>query len=993
MTIIFFPIFGLPSSPKPLVVIKHFYLAFTALALTLTATSQSERKTVVTEPATNPLVQQEIRQSADWQSFTAQHGPWWVDFNQVTQLPHRAVGEAIAPSASDKATAARQFINAYPGAENVTLEQESVLEGRALTYVHFTQEYQGLKVWFSHAQVRFNNEGNIVMFGMDLFPDVQVSTTPTISNTSIPGFAQAGLSGTVLSSTVSPELGVLPVLEGTKYAYRLVYEVIVETVEADGQPGRFFTLADAHNGAVLYRQNRVHSCGEYIMSALPPATVEADINATITDNPGQATAVRGLPHLKVTINGTDYYTDANGHLNESLTAPVTATVTLAGLYSEVFQGSATQPASFTTTLNAGPNTISFNANADPTERSAYYHVNVVHDFMRTLIPAPGFTNMDFPLQTNVDQPGSCNANYTGTAINFLSAGGACPAAALFSDVIYHEYGHGINYEFYDFLGGNFNNGAQGEGYSDVWGFMITENPVLAAGFQGPGTVIRRYDLAPAVYPQDLVGEVHADGEIIAGAWWDTYLNLGNDMTTMSALFIESHNGLATAPDGQEGRLYRDILLDVLLADDSDGNVLNGTPNDSAIIAAFARHGITLLTNATFFHNPLDLEPADLPIDIDASMLVETDFMPFVGDMKLFYRTHKDSAWTETAMTHVSGIDYTGEIPAQPKATIVDYYITVNDVFGNNAVVSPFLANDTNPNLPYQVLVGYEVDHLEDFDIEFGNWNVDPFGTDQAATGVWVVDIPVASYLDPSNPGSICQTGTDHTPNNNGNLCSVTGNATPGDGIGTNDVDSGRTTLISPVYDLTAYEDPAFAYWRWYSNAQGANPANDVWQVFISDDQTNWVRVERTNVADRSWRRNAIRVRDYVDKTSTVSFIFVAQDSVIPSNPTFSGGSVVEAAVDDLFLYDKVEDAPGGLEAAALSVSVFPNPASESVTIMCSDCATGTTVEVNNALGQVIEVSTLQSSALVLDLSSWAAGVYTVRLQSGENSSATKVVVR
>ena len=38
--------------------------------------------------------------------------------------------------------------------------------------------------------------------------------------------------------------------------------------------------------------------------------------------------------------------------------------------------------------------------------------------------------------------------------------------------------------------------------------------------------IRRYDIDPKVYPEDIVGEVHADGEIICGAWYDTHLLLG-----------------------------------------------------------------------------------------------------------------------------------------------------------------------------------------------------------------------------------------------------------------------------------------------------------------------------------------------------------------------------------------------------------------------------------------------------------------------------------
>ena len=46
-----------------------------------------------------------------------------------------------------------------------------------------------------------------------------------------------------------------------------------------------------------------------------------------------------------------------------------------------------------------------------------------------------------------------------------------PVTAPFRDVVYHEYGHGINYDLYAFLGdpGGMNNGAMQEGYADIWG--------------------------------------------------------------------------------------------------------------------------------------------------------------------------------------------------------------------------------------------------------------------------------------------------------------------------------------------------------------------------------------------------------------------------------------------------------------------------------------------------------------------------------------------
>src|SRR5690606_17766250 len=68
--------------------------------------------------------------------------------------------------------------------------------------------------------------------------------------------------------------------------------------------------------------------------------------------------------------------------------------------------------------------------------NAYYHVNRVHDFMKGYFPS--FTNLDFPLPTNVDVTGSCNAFYSGqnVSINFYTAGNGCNSLAQIGDVVY-----------------------------------------------------------------------------------------------------------------------------------------------------------------------------------------------------------------------------------------------------------------------------------------------------------------------------------------------------------------------------------------------------------------------------------------------------------------------------------------------------------------------------------------------------------------------------
>jgi hypothetical protein len=68
------------------------------------------------------------------------------------------------------------------------------------------------------------------------------------------------------------------------------------------------------------------------------------------------------------------------------------------------------------------------------------------------------------------------------------------------------------------------------------------------------------------------------------------------------------------------------------------------------------------------------------------------------------------------------------------------------------------------------------------------------------------------------------------------------------------VDGGTTTLLSPVYNLTGWNDVTVTYYRWYTNETGLNPNSDTWLVQVTDDGTTWVDLENTMASDRTgWR--------------------------------------------------------------------------------------------------------------------------------------------
>ncbi|MDA0890480.1 MAG: hypothetical protein O3A52_04950, partial [Bacteroidetes bacterium] len=632
--------------------------------------------------------------------------------------------------------------------------------------------------------------------------------------------------------------------------------------------------------------------------APPPGTATVS-GAVYPTNPYDPSITQNFKYLKAIdqTTSTNYYTDNNGDVVLPMNIGTQVRYKLEGLYADVQTAGST--ADIFQNLAATNSIVFDNSNSTIQERTAYQAVNNIHDHLKVVFPT--FTGLDSPMETNIDETGSCNAFFDGSSINFYAQGGGCHATAKIADVVYHEYGHAINNARYN-SGSGMQNGGLNEGFADVWALSLTASPVLGFGWDlvDPTIFVRRYDQDRKVYPQDLVGQVHADGEIIAGSFWDLYLNL-NNMSQMLDLFKYTFDSNVDGPNGDEGAIYTDILLEVLYADDNDANLSNGTPNDIAIISAFDLHGITLLSNAVVSHNPVSTSSGNTGITINAS--VGLTYPWALGSTNCYYKINDASSWNNLAMTGTSS--FTTTIPAQPNGTVVAYYISLTDNFGNESAVTPIAANLTPmnyANLPYFIMVGFEMLQEEDFDANFGFWQTGGAG-DNATTGIWEIGSPIASYGDPLDPSTICQTDAQHTQG--GFQCAFTGNASSvNDGLGTNDVDGGHTTLYSPYYDLTSYTNPAFSYYRWYTNSpySGANPGADWWQVMITDDGVNWQYIENNMSSDISWRKFAFRVSDYVNLTSNVQLKFMASDS-IRLGQNLDGGSLIEAAVDDLVLYE------------------------------------------------------------------------------------------
>ena len=946
--------------------------------------------------------QMTLSNSSVWKTFQGAHPKWTSLFSERTGMPTKAFGnpiEAIGSTDTEKAISFLNEMNQSFCYGAIQLSARPEIKTSKFTNVVFDQTFNGMKVLFSKASVKLVN-GKVVQFAFGVHPNIQLENNLEIGEQQARLAAQQGITSNVESIQSTSELFILPVPAPSSFEYHKVYSVTVSTRNTQNVPQKYLTYIDALTGKILMRKNLVsHAEGGPKKSGAEELVVDVQVNGDVyMTNPYGTITTEGLNNIYVTVSGTDYTMGLSGGATIGVNAGSNANVRLEGPWSTVNTNGVTPQKNVT--LQAGLNTVDMSTVANNKELSAYKSVNRIHDHCKFWMP--NFTGMDFQLPTNIDlTSGDCNAFYDGSSINFYAIGNGCNATSLLADVVFHEYGHGINDNYYQSQNSFFMNGAIGEGYADYWGISLIDNPVVGIGFYTDNQDgIRRYDTERKVYPQDLVGEVHADGEIIMGAWYDTHLLMGGDWNTTMPLFVEAYAGLqAEAADGNEGEAFTDILLDVLLVDDNDGDITNGTPNGNAIVQGFYLHGITLISPAVINHTPQAFASPIVPITLTADLDLFFPYTQYLSDVNCHYQVN-NTPWQTEAMTEASG-SFEKIFDGFSPGTILKYYFTANDVIGSVGTVNPVGAHQTTfPTLPHILLIGvnevgrHDCDNNEDW----GTWQTGVAG-DNATTGIWLLEIPIPSETVDVAPGTIVQTGNQVTPA--GEYCLFTGNGSIGGGIGENDVDGGKTTLQTTTIDLSNFTNPIISYYRWYTNSPpgGANPGADYWQVRLSNDNgATWTYVENTKTSDMQWRRNAFHVSDFMNPTAQMKLQFIASDSLRPT-VNLNGGSLVEGALDDFIVY---EDAIIGVEETEVSLFntiAFPNPTTSSTRVQFQlSKPESIEILVVDAVGRTVYAIPVQEYGtqlqnITIPSDKWSKGTYQIALRQNRKNIETIQLVK
>lgn len=732
------------------------------------------------------------------------------------------------------------------------------------TGIFYSQARGGITVFRSKIGLLVRNEpGHPLVLATidardlgDFEPDMKFANDDAIER----GRASALVEQPGLTDWSDPELTIYAGHDDISVTPRLAY-IQTGTAGAEGSIGfrKWLFITDARTGIILHAENGILHVVEGNVSGMATQGVAVDVCAP--------EALEPMPYVRLDVGGTIVYADADGNYSvPGVIAPVTVTSAVRGLYFRVFnEGGADSSISQSATP---PDVVDFVHNAANTseferaEVNAYIEANVARDFALRHNPAYPVIGGQTEFAVNVNINATCNATYSGNAINFYRAGSGCANTAT-AAIVHHEYGHHL----VNVAGSG--QGAYGEGMGDTVGVVILDDPGSAYGVFGDCGSPGRSAVNDCQYSESgcstCGSQIHACGTVLSGSIWETrnelflteanYYNIIGNLTINSILL---HSGTAVDPS---------ITIDFLTLDDDNDTLFDGSPHYAEIAAGFGEHNMDAPPLAAVVFNFPDGRPelvnpgGGTTLRVDIAAISETP-MPSSAEMIV-----DDGSGPQTvAMTYLGSDRYEVDFPASACGNSVNYYFTVSTSVGGSQEW-PVGA----PAERFTTVAATSTSNVVDLDFESGaGWTVENIAL---TDGGWSRGVPVGG-------GDRGDPATDY---DGSGACWLTDNVD-----GNSDVDGGPTQLTSPVFDLSGETAVFVSFATWFTND---DLDEDRLDVYLSDNGGATWTLARSVANGNAWVEHYFPLSDYVSPTANVRIRFDATDN--PNN------SVTEGAVDAL----------------------------------------------------------------------------------------------
>lgn len=288
----------------------------------------------------------------------------------------------------------------------------------------------------------------------------------------------------------------------------------------------------------------------------------------------------------ISANGTKQVLDGQG---SSTNGDLSGKVTTASTWATVRTSNGIVP-QFPIVTQNGQSTVEASGNNAP-ELNTYLTLARIRQYVRQFLndSETGYFRRKLTVTTQVQ--GTCNAYYQNTTLSFFAEGDSCADMATVNDVIMHEWGHGLD----DYTGNGSENGGGmedssfSEGIGDINAMMYSGDNKMGAGFftSNPTKPLRNLD-NKLVYQQGYENEMHVQGTIIGGAFWELRRRMINKYGTSVGAQKAASLFYKHLTEADSYLASYDIVQRLA---DNDGNPATKSPDFCVINHAFAQKGL------------------------------------------------------------------------------------------------------------------------------------------------------------------------------------------------------------------------------------------------------------------------------------------------------------------------------------------------------------------------------------------------------------------
>ncbi|MCP4537182.1 MAG: hypothetical protein GY832_08535 [Chloroflexi bacterium] len=552
---------------------KHLARLLISLIVSLMVLLPITPHTMLASPLSHDL---EFENPDPQDSVSTRNLPCAIQINEKNYTSYRECNFPANRQAAE--VGARNFLAHYADTLEIASPEDDltlteIKHGLASSHSRFQQVSSGHPIFGAYISIHQGPDGHVQTLHTNYYTNLQTKQ-PAKEPLPIADAQTAGRTAahiTSLRQTAYSRLIWFPKEDNTAV---LAWEM---TLFAEKPLGDFLTIVDAYTGQVLFQENRLalDTGSGYVYI---PNPYQTQGNGTgMDDNNDTTSTILDTQRISVTLQG----------LNSGTGLLMGEYVDLATLNSSTLPDN---------DANEPSRVYQYDRDDDRFEQVVIYHSI---DSIQRHFQALGFSDSNIPPNGIRDFATMANAHWYDQDQSYYSTG---DDAVHFgdggiddgedADIVAHEYGHAVQHNQNASWGGG-EMGAMGEGFGDYLAasfYLAAGNPTFQAT-NGPCVgerdattysptnppCLRRTD-GTKIYPDDLTGGVHADGEIWSRALWDFRVAIG---PSADAIVLEHHFALpssATMPTA---------ALEVLQANQN----LNGGANDAIIRQSFCDRGI------------------------------------------------------------------------------------------------------------------------------------------------------------------------------------------------------------------------------------------------------------------------------------------------------------------------------------------------------------------------------------------------------------------